>query len=250
MTAIDKAVALLNAFVGSPPTMGVTELAQRAGLPKSTAHRVLKGFVEAGYVSRMGDRYVLSDRLFELAHTTQHMRPHGLREYATPYLTELQADTGQTVHLAILVDDSVLYLDKVFGHGALRTPTAVGVRRPSTCTALGRAMLAYAPAGEVEGVLSRKHRQFTQFTNTNCDSLSATIKTVREKGVASECNEFSVGMQCIAAPVVDTRSQRAAAAVSVSFPSSSQAGHRFTKYVIRTADALSKRISKGLVLTM
>src|SRR6478752_7730681 len=82
MTSVGKALELLAAFRGTIPELGVSELARRAGMPKSTAFRLLADLERAGFVARSGAKYRLGLSLFELGSRVGFCRPHGLRDVA------------------------------------------------------------------------------------------------------------------------------------------------------------------------
>src|SRR5271165_2040970 len=114
-TSVGKAVAVLSAFQCTGGAMlGVSQVAERANLSKSTAHRILAVLVENGYVERRGARYQLGRAIFELGHLVPSCRPRK-RIPAMPFLIELWEYTHATVHLAILDGNDVLYLQKVHG---------------------------------------------------------------------------------------------------------------------------------------
>jgi DNA-binding IclR family transcriptional regulator len=226
----------LDAFAGSRAVLGVSELAASAGLPKSTAHRLLSTLVGSGYVRRVGDRYRLSEHAFEMGNTMWACRPGGLRERAIPFMIELAQQTQETVHLAILDGNSVLYLEKLFGHQATPCPTSVGARRPVHCTALGKALLAYSPRSRLtEGAL----RRYTPATRTSDEALAHDLERARGDGVAAECEEFRAGLMCVAAPILDRRSGYAIAAISVSTTPGRANLRRLASQLLRVTGSLN-----------
>src|SRR3712207_5088672 len=83
-TSVGKALALMEAFDSPAASIGVTELARRAGLPKSTAFRLLAVLEVGNFVERNGNRYCLGRRLFELGNMVSYCRPRNLRDIALP----------------------------------------------------------------------------------------------------------------------------------------------------------------------
>lgn len=216
-TSAAKVLVLLDAFRGPKTVLGVTELAQAVGVPKSTAHRLLSIMVEGGFVRKIGTRYCLTERLFEVGNRagSSAIRSTGLRRRAMPYLTELYAGTRDTVHLATLSGTDVLYLEKLFGHNTGSSPTAVGTRRPAHSTALGKAMLAYASDEQVERVMSGPFRRFTARTIHTAARLEQELERVCGEGLAYDEGELQDGLHCIAVPILDPETHTAVAAISV-----------------------------------
>ncbi len=216
-TSVGKALHLLDSFRNAGPTLGVTELARRAGVPKSTAFRLLAYLEQGGYVERAGTNYRLAWRLFELGNRVQHCRPRGLRDVAVPHMSDLHARTNHTVHLAVLEGNDIIYLEKIHGKGSVRTPTNVGARVPATCTGLGKSMLALSERQIVQQVLQEGLPRRTPYSITDPNRLASELATVRESGVAIDREEAALGLSCVAAPIMVKG--RMIGAVSLSLPS-------------------------------
>ncbi|HEY5847862.1 MAG TPA: IclR family transcriptional regulator [Microlunatus sp.] len=238
-TSAGKALALLDAFSGSLGVLGVTALAERADVTKPTAHRLLKALVTAGYVRRVGDRYCLSEHVFEMGNRVRSCRPSGIREVAGPYLGELFAETRQTVQLAMLSGTDVLYLDKVAGRDAAPCQTSVGARRPTYATGLGKALLAFADSETIHANLRVPFRRFTPHTLA-AGPFMRCLDGVRQDGFATDHEELRRGVNCVAAPVIDPRTGRAIAAISVCSTSPS-AEQRYLRALQRITGELSAR---------
>jgi DNA-binding IclR family transcriptional regulator len=217
-TSVGKALALLDAFDSPAAALGVTELARRAGLPKSTAFRLLAALEAGSFVERNGNRWCLGRRLFELGNLVSYCRPRNLRDVALPFLSDLYELTHETVHLAVLEGIEVLYVEKLYGHNKVRTPSQVGGRVPAHCSALGKAMLAYADEATVAKVIAGGLDARTPYTIVVPSLFRAEIDAVRREGVAFDREEATLGLTCVAAAVF--RDGRAVAAVSVSGHSS------------------------------
>lgn len=240
-TSAGKALALLDAFSGQLGVIGVTALAERADVSKSTAHRLLQVLVAGGYVRRVGDRYCLSEHVFEMGNQVRSCRPSGIREVATPYLGELFAETRQTVQLAVLAGTDVLYLDKVAGRDAAPCPTSVGARRPAYATALGKVLLAFSDAETIQENLRMPFRRFTPHT-LGAAQFVWCLDAVAQEGAATDHEELRRGVNCVAAPVLDPGTGRAIAAISVCSVTAS-AERRHLRALRRIAGELSSRYS-------
>lgn len=238
-SAAARVLRLLDAFIGPQALLGLTELAVRAQLPRSTAHRLLGTLVDAGYVCHGRGRYYLSNRAFEVGHHISIFRPHGLRERAMPFLAELFLQTRQTVHLAILDGLEILYLEKMFGHNSVNTGTSVGTRRPVHATALGKALLAASSDEILHRTLAQPLRRYTARTSVDPERLRAQIYDIRSVGFAIDRDELVPGLSCIAAPILDPTTGAVIAAVSVSSRSGPEIVRRFSGAVVQTAKKLS-----------
>jgi DNA-binding IclR family transcriptional regulator len=238
-TSAGKVLKLLDAFISAPPVVGVTELAARANLSKSTAHRLLTVLVSSGHVRRAGDRYCLSDRLFEIGNQVWPGGAPDLRRRAMPFLADLFAVTRHVVHLAVLCGTQVLYVEKLFGHSSVQCRTNVGGCLPAHATALGKAMLAHSDERTVNAVLRAGLRSFTPFTIVSEPQLQRALEKVRDTGTATGHEEFQRGLSCIASPICDPRTGRAVAAISIS-ASSERPVERFSHHLVESTRMLSR----------
>lgn len=141
---VGRAVSLLAAFVPADNAVSLSELARRTGLPKPTAHRLAGHLISLGMLERTDGGLRLGLALFELGQLVPRQR--GLRDAARPYLEDLRQASGEAVHLAILEAPDVVYVDKLAGRGGPALPSRVGGRMPAHCTAVGKVLLAHAPA--------------------------------------------------------------------------------------------------------
>ena len=202
--AIERAVAILNAFSMETPELGVTELAERVGLHKSTVHRFMVNLDAAGLVERNArtGRYRLGLHIFELGGLV--MQQMNLWDEALPFLESLVRDTGETGHLAVLDGGEAIYIERVEARRALRVPSAIGRGYPAHATNLGKVLLADLPPERVaEIVAERGLASFTRNTITDPDELNAELERIRERGFAIDDEEYDEGLRCIGAGVRD-----------------------------------------------
>jgi len=242
--AAARVLRLLDTFVGAPTYLGLTQLAERADLPKSTTHRLLATFVREGYVRRVGDSYSLSNRAFEVGNSVMSCRPNGLREIAMPHLVDLFNQTRQTVHLAILQGEAeVLYLEKIFGHSSVRTSTAVGARRPAHATALGKAMIAFSSPKIRELMLAGPLERYTERTFTTRTELEKQLAGARTLGYAVDRGEYSDRLTCVAAPIRN-KTGLAVAAMSMSTTPGVEIIGTHARHVVQAASAVSRDLGR------
>ncbi|SEK58527.1 IclR family transcriptional regulator [Streptacidiphilus jiangxiensis] len=193
------------------------QLAEVLGVHKTTALRLLQSLEEERFVHRdQAFRYHLGAGLFALSSLALEQRP--IRRLAAPHLAELNAATGQTVHLAAMEAGEVVYIDKYDSRHAVRMYSRIGLRAGLHNTAVAKVLLADLSLAERRRVArSITYTPSTPRTLTDARSLLAELETVAEQGWAQDRAEHETFINCVAAPVRDA-SGRVAAAVSLSVP--------------------------------
>lgn len=152
VTMVERMTLVLDAFSGRSAPLTLEEVTQFTQLPRSTAHRILDQLVRLSWLDHSCVGYALGRRARMLG--GDELGLGELRAAAAPLLHQLLLRTGMTVHLAVLDEGQVRYLDKVVGRSADTVPSRVGGCAPATSTALGKAMLCWLPAEEVESTVS------------------------------------------------------------------------------------------------
>ena len=210
-------MTVLRAFDPDDHGLMFGDLQARTGLPKATLHRVLADLVTSGLLDReqpMGG-YVLGRYLFELGMRASVERT--LLEVATPFLEDLYERTHETVHLGVREGREVVYVAKMGGHRQAATPSRLGGRMPLHATAIGKALLAYAPAELRSEILGARLHRCAPSTITAPGLLAKQLAAVVESGVSFEFEESAVGVVCVGSPILDPLGH-AVAAVSVAGP--------------------------------
>lgn len=216
-TAVDKAMSLLNAFGDDAYIgVGVSELARRSSLSKSTAFRLLATLQNNGAVERAGNNYRLGKMIQDLGSTQEDALQGRMRDALTPFLADLYELSKQTVHLAVLQGTDVVYLNKLYGHLQVRSPSRIGGRAPGYCTAVGKVLLAYNPDA-AEKAVEAGMLSWTPSTITAPDKFRKELLEVRRTNLAYDREEILSGLNCVAAPVFGPNG-RPVAAMSVSGP--------------------------------
>lgn len=216
-SAVGKALSLLAAF-GRDAGMGlgVSELARRAELSKSTAFRLLATLEEFGAVERAGRSYRLGPMVHAFADPAMDRGTEAMRELLTPWLIQLYTATRQTVHMAMLDGPQVVYLNKLHGPHAVAAPSRIGGRAPAFCTGVGKALLAH-DFDLTEQILAGDLPRWTPNTITDPAAIRAELEEVRRTGIAHDREEIQPGLTCIAA-AVSGPDGKPVAALSVSGP--------------------------------
>ncbi|MCL5676632.1 MAG: IclR family transcriptional regulator [Firmicutes bacterium] len=211
--SVERALDILLCFVDQPRGLGVTQVADRIGLYKSTVHRLLQTLESKGFVRRDGisERYHLGERVLQLA--ASFPESDDLPAVATPEMIRLRDETGETVSLYIRDGVDRVRIHKAEGLQAVRRVVQLGERMPLFVGASSKVLLAYAPEDMRQQVLSPEHLP----PGFDRRSLEKQLARVRRLGYAVSVEEREPGSAAVAAPIAD-RSGRVSAALAVSGP--------------------------------
>lgn len=197
---VERMTLILDEFAARTTRLTLEEVARRTHLPRSTAHRILDQLVRLRWLDHTSFGYCLGRRSLSLGGGGDDHAE--VREAAAPLLHQLSVQTGLVVHLAVLDEAEVVYLDKVGGRFAAAVPSRVGGRAPAHSTALGKAMLAWLQPEDVEErFATHLHRQ-THLTIGEVGLLHQELNRIRaRRGVAFERGECFSQISCVAAAI-------------------------------------------------
>ena len=197
---VERMTLILDAFPGRSARLTLEDVARATHLPRSTAHRILDQLLKLDWLEHSSFGYSLGARALHLGGVADDNSE--LRAAASTHLHALMLRTGLTVHLAVLDEGRIHYLDKIGARSAASVPSRVGGYAPAHCTALGRAMLAWLPAEEVEDRVGADLRAMTGRTIADLDALHQTLHRVRSRhGLAVERQECFQDVACVAAAI-------------------------------------------------
>jgi DNA-binding IclR family transcriptional regulator len=240
LSTIEKAVDILFHLHASPSPQGVTAIGRSLGLPKSSAHRLLAALGRRGLVER-SDRggYRPGTALIALGLGALEREP--IVELARGVLEATSAQLGETIFLVAAQARQLVVMDKAEGSGFLRVSPQVGERVPVHATAVGKLYLAFAPESvDLEDELT----SFTERTTTAPDELAAVVDAVRERGFASNDEEWVAGLGVIAAPVFFRKRLVAVVALGASSAWLAEIGSEsVTRDVLAAAARIEARLS-------
>jgi DNA-binding IclR family transcriptional regulator len=244
-SVLERVFAILDSFSAEDSELTLAELAARTAIPKSTVHRLAKVLVEQRLLKRTDAGFGLGIRLFELGELVGERRD--LRDISLPFLEELFELTHETIHLGVLDDAEVLYVEKIAGRRGCTVPTTLGTRKPLYCTGLGKAILAYSTPQLVQAVIQNGLPRRTSYTITDPRRLELELTHAVETGVAYDREEYELGITCVGSPLLNPAG-RAWAAISVTGPTTRFRPER-TAAAVRTA-ALGLTRVLGLTRSM
>jgi len=198
LTALD----LLDCF-SVAEELGVSDLARRLGVAKSTAHRLLTTLCARGITEKNVEtgRYRLGLHLYELGQMA--IDRVKLRQEAFPLLEELRERTGHSIHLSVPDSADAMYLERLLTLRGIRFLGTVGRRLPSHATSGGKVFAAVDPA-LAEARLSAGFPPITPYTIRAPGEYERSIDMVRARGYAASFDEFTVGISSVAAPIFGT----------------------------------------------
>jgi DNA-binding IclR family transcriptional regulator len=242
--SVDRAAALLLALGESQGEAGVTELARRLGLHKSTASRLLATLEKRGLVEQDEEsgKYRLGLVVIRLANRAE--RTLDLRSIAMPELDRLARATRETTGLGVLDGDQMLTVAQADGPNLVAMGDWTGRGVPLHSVACGKVLLASFPERETLRLVRRGLDRFTDRTITQLEPLLEELARVRRRGYATAFGEYDAGLNAIAAPVHDSRGQ-VIAAVDVWGPAFRVTPHRvaeLAQQVREAAGAISVRL--------
>ncbi len=220
--SVNRAVSILEAYSIEEPWLGVTQLANKLGLDKSTVHRLLASLLQGGLVEQdpRTRKYRLGIRLLEFGNIVLGTRK--LPELALPYLRYLSDTVEEMTYLAAQSRDAILTVLQVPSPHLLQWTTWIG-RGPFHCTSTGKIFLAHASEDELRALLETGLPRRT--TKTICDAteLRTELERIREQGFATVFEEYKEGENAVAVPITKP-DDTVIAAIGVVGPS-----YRFTR---------------------
>lgn len=247
VVALRRGLQVLETVAESGGQLPLKGISQRVALHLSTTHHLVKTLETLGYLRQDNDRsYRLDRRIFQLAAAAWN--GDELAKLGVPLLEELGLKTGETSQLAVFDRRQMLVIETFTPTGPVRFFGRVGTERPAYCTAIGRAVLAYqSPAGLQDYLRATPLKPLTPKTITNVNQLKEELRRVARAGLATDAEEYSQGIRCIAAPVVNFAGT-VVAAIGLFGPAwrmSAERSGELIPTVRGTAETLSRELGYG-----
>lgn len=212
---VERVAAILQALQGEPDGLSLSEIVARVGLARSTVHRLITALQREQFVSAAS-----RNGGFRLGPALASLAVAASRHFVLtvhPHLAALSRELNETVDLAVLEHDRVLFVDQVAADTRrLRAVSAVGAVFPAHCTANGKALLSRLTDDELEHLLPGRLERLTERTTISKAKLLVELEVVREEGVAYDREEHTEGICAVG--VVISPPNAPIAAISVPLP--------------------------------
>jgi IclR family acetate operon transcriptional repressor len=242
--SVERALDILLCFSLDTPALTLTQIADQVGMHKSTIHRLLTTLEIKRFVMR--DKatgiYQLGYRFIELASIL--LQDSEIQRWAQPYLHQLAVTSGETVDLAVLDGDHVVYLQVVESPQRVKIAAAIGERLPAHCTATGKAFLAYLPDEQVNAILDRGMDRYTEYTVIAREELFRDLWAIRKRGYAISKQEYEKDINAVAAPILNADGCPIAviAIVGPSFRLSDDCIRQFGESILDTTSTIAREV--------
>ncbi|MBI9101567.1 MAG: IclR family transcriptional regulator [Spirochaetales bacterium] len=243
---VTRALGLLE-LLSKHKNLTATQIIEMTEIHRSTTYRLLGTLIQLGYIRKGEDSgyYSLSPKILTLASSVKETRD--IKEIAQPFFDELHKKTQETLHLAVLDEDELVYLDKRESTRNLRVVmgSKTGSHAPLYCTGIGKVLLS--GMDEIRFREYIKTVQFVKYTGntiSGIQELMNEIDIIREQGYAEDREEHEEGVFCVAAPILGPEG-KTLAAFSVSLPMVRNTGV-FRQDIIQAVKTASQEISRAV----
>ncbi|MEH0574487.1 MULTISPECIES: IclR family transcriptional regulator [Streptomyces] len=237
-----RAARLLEAFSHDRPTLTLSELARRSGLPLTTAYRLVADLVACGFLERdEHDLYHIGLKLWEIASLAPQRE--SLRDAALPFMEDLFQVTSENVQLAVREGEESVFVERLSGHRSIPVINRVGGRLPLHPTGVGRVLLAFAPQDVQEKVLASPLKSFSPLTVTSPVELRRILADVRARGFAVNDRQVDLYTFAVGAPIRGANGE-VVAALSIVVPAEQASVPALAPIVQATARAISRSLAR------
>ena len=241
--SVDRAFSILEEMARNGGEIGLTELATELDLPVPTVHRAMQTLVNLGYAKRNGTRkYTLGASLLFLGEAASR----GMASWAKPSLLSLANTCGETVNLATLEGDRIVYIAQSPSKHNMRMFTEAGRRVLPHACGVGKAILAGISEAKAKEIISHTGMpKYTETTHITWKSLQKDLRDIQLRGYAIDEGEHEVGVRGIAAVLVGVASPTA---ISISGPATRVTNAFIAKYaplLLECASELAQEFAVG-----
>ncbi|MBD3942285.1 IclR family transcriptional regulator [Microbacterium sp. NEAU-LLC] len=242
-SVLHRHLRVLESFDAWHPFLTLSEIAEAAGIPRSSAHRLIAELEHEGLLERLPDRtYRLGVRLWEFASRTPGAV--GLREIARPWLGAVHERVRQHAQLGVLSGRDVLFIDRMSTRDAVVNATLIGGRIPLHASSSGLVLLAHAEPALVAEVIAGGLRAYTALTIHTGAELRARLRRVRDEGYAVTEGHIHPESRGIAVPVVGPGGG-VYAAIGVVVPNDGGSIHGHAELLRRAADGIARDLASA-----
>ncbi|MHC1761340.1 MAG: IclR family transcriptional regulator [Negativicutes bacterium] len=241
---LDRSLDIIEIVAATQHGLGISQIAEKSGLPKATAYRLITALCSRGYLQKEhGNTYQVGIKLIEVA--SYHINELELQTEVRPYLKEIVQQLNLTAHLGVLDQDKVVYVEKQDLFSRFGLYAQIGYRIPAYCSSMGKCLLSALPEDKLlESMRGCHFMKFTANTITDFKTLKQELQKVRGRGWAIDDQEERLGQRCVGAPIYDYRGEMIAA-ISASGNLETLPDEKIEKvssYVMRIAREISRKI--------
>jgi IclR family acetate operon transcriptional repressor len=243
--SLTRGLSILEALAAADGGLTLTDLAQRAQLPPSTAHRLLATLEKMGYVYQDGDlgQWCVGLQAFTVGTTFLSNRDFVAQSHA--YMHRLMEQAGETANLAILDGTEAVFIAQVQCHEMMRTLVKLGSRVPLHASGVGKAIFAALPDQQIDAILKvRGLPRITENTIVATETMWAALRVIRQRGYSFDDEEHARSTRCVGAAVYDEHAEPLGA-ISIAGPSSRLADERIRQLgpiVAHVAEELTRNL--------
>jgi IclR family pca regulon transcriptional regulator len=247
VTSLARGLTILEAFDLTNPIMGITDLARKTGLSKSTVFRLVQTLRSREYIidARKGKKYTLGPKVLGLGFAV--LSGLELREVAQPYLMDLSRQIRQTVNLAVLDEWKLIYIERIKTHQIVSIDLHVGSRLELYNTAMGRVLAAFQGKDWISQYLKylKQFQEAKPYWIENGRKLKKILEDVRKNNFSINNEDLAPGLRSVAAPVIN-REEHVVGAVNIAVSSSLYSLQRLKQELISPLLKTTHAISKSL----
>ena len=238
--AVVSATRILDLLRSDDGALGISDISRTLHMSKATVYRLVHTLAMAEYIELDGERgrYRLGRKLVQLGSVA--ISRLDVARLAFPYLDALMRRHEEEVHLGVLVQGEVVYVSRAVSNGTPAMLPRVGLRAPVHCTSVGKALIAFQPAGVIAALTRNGLKRYTPRTVTDPKQLRRDLVEVHRHGYATSFEEFEIGLNAVGAPVRDHAGE-VSAAISISGPA-----HRMTRVKIAQSVPDLLKAARGL----
>jgi DNA-binding IclR family transcriptional regulator len=243
--SLDKSLQIIELLSKYPQGLSLSELTTRSGFPKSTIHHILSTFLPYEYIAqdRETKKYSLGFKFLNISKSI--LDNIDIRKIAHNDLVRLHEECAEAVHLAILRNGKVVYIDKIDKPGGLSLATYVGFYTDPHAAAGGKVLLSELPMSKITEIYrGTSLKKYGKNTITRLDKLLNELKKIKKEGYAIDDEEYYEGVRCVAAPIRAGGQVVAAVSItgSIFTMTMERINNKLKKLVMKTAEMISSEM--------
>lgn len=240
-----RGLAILKLFDRNHQEMTISEIAEKIDVNRSSAFRLIHTLESCGYLRKMSQKtYSLDNNVMELGFNS--LSKLSLNELASPVMRELRDQVKIAVHLSVLEDTNVVFINNVQSISAFSSNVNIGTRWPAHATVIGQLMLSRLKKADI----IQRYESFkawtvySDLTPSNLAELLQRLDVVRQESVMVSWGHFNADMAACAVPIYNQANHEVVAVLSVSCPISTYSETEFKNEIAKIVVSAAEKISK------